>query len=201
MIPSISGQTLITLILQYRYFALYPAVFLEGPLVTMLAGFLVSLNILDPIISLIIITAGDVSSDTFFYCLGWLSKIWHRTAWVAKRFQLAGKEKTFIRIFNRHGIKMVIIGKLTHALAGIVFMGAGYSRISPLRVLNYSVLGAFGKAMIFMYVGYLAGTAYERFYFYLEYGSLIISLLIIVSVFLFFHYSKKIIRSSTLSEY
>lgn len=192
IISFFSNQTLLQLLFQYRYLILYPVTIIEGPVVTIAAGFLVSLRVMNAMAALAIVVAGDMTSDLFFYCLGYLSRAWQRLAWVADHFRFKNREEQFVNLFNRHGGKMVIVGKLAHALAGIVFMGTGYFKINPGRVAWYSFAGALIKAVILMYVGYLAGFAYEAYAQRLEWWALVLSVGSVVLVATFFYLPRSI---------
>ena len=186
-------QSLIPLTLHYRYLVLYAVTILEGSVSTIAAGFLVSLGILNPIVTLGVVVVGDMSSDLFFYCLGRLGSVWRGAHRFARYFNLESNRERFIRLFERHGGKMIIFSKLTHYLAGIIFTGAGYSRINPWRIIWYSFIGAFIKALILAGGGYLAGVSYLRFYKYFEYGSLVLAVTTVILVVVFYYFSDRLL--------
>lgn len=190
--PFVTTSSALALALEYRYLFLYPATIIEGPVVTMAAGFFVSIGVMHPVAALATVVAGDMTSDLFFYYLGWLGRLWRPVRWLAEKFQLVARREEFIKLFDRYGGKMVIIGKMTHALAGIVFMGAGYARINVLRVMWYSFIGALVKAILLMYIGYVAGVAYARFSKYVEYGSLLFAILVVAAGLVFYYMSDRL---------
>ena len=112
--------------------------------------------------------------------------MWRYAAEFIRRFRVVSRRDEFVRAFERHGWRMVFVGKMTHILAGIVFMGAGYTRISVRRVMWYSFIGASIKAAAFFVSGYLAGVAYATFYRYFQYGSIALSLAIVAAAFWFY---------------
>lgn len=186
MLKTFSTISFASLLSTYGYAALFPIAALEGPIVTMAGGFFVSLGLMNFYLVLLIVVAGDMTSDLFFYSLGWAARHWRPAHWLVTRFPAISGEERFRTIFAKYGGKMVIIGKLTHALAGIVFMGAGYAKISARIVMWYSFAGAVLKALLLIGLGYLAGAAYESMYRYFEYGSwalLILTLLILAAIF------------------
>lgn len=193
MIYSISTQTFIALVLKYKYFILYPLVVTEGSVATMAAGFLASLKIVNVFIAFAIIIVGDMTSDLLFYGAGQLGAVWQRAAKFLSRFGFESRKEKFIRLFDRQGWKLFIVGKITHSLAGLILVGAGYARIRFCRILWYSFVGAFVKAVILFFIGYLAGAAYEQYAKYLESVIVILSLGSIFLLIILFHLPKPII--------
>ena len=64
------------LLYTYSYLVLFPLVVIEGPVVTIITGFLVSLGFMDFIPAYFTIMAGDLTGDVLYYSAGrwWLNK-------------------------------------------------------------------------------------------------------------------------------
>lgn len=182
---------LLSLVIQYKYLFLFPVVVAEGPLVTMASGFLVSIGLMDPLIALPIIIAGDVTGDLIYYSIGRFGERLAFTRWVIKKFRFESIKEKIIRSFESHSGKLLLFGKLTHALGAVFLIGAGYSRMNIYRFAWYAILGTFIKSSILLYVGYLAGTAYKQYEQAFEYWALIITLasILVITIFVYFsHY-------------
>lgn len=189
--------TLVHLLLTYRYFILFPLVALEGPITTMAAGFLVSLNLLNPIIALPIIVAGDVTSDVFYYYVGWFGRRSALGRWLLRKFRLDEHEERVKRSFARRGGQYLLFGKLTHAFGAFFLIGAGYARMRLGKFIWYNTLGTIIKSSILLYVGFLSGAAYVRYAHDFETGALVVTVvsLGIVAVGLFIN---RIFRKQTI---
>src|SRR3989344_4073889 len=187
-----TSTALIHLLLTYRYDILFPLVAVEGPLATMAVGFLVSLHLMNPIIALPIIVAGDVASDVFYYFVGRFGSEWAWGRWIINRFRLSSHESRIIESFSRHGGRDLLIGKLTHALGAFFLIGAGFAKMRLGKFIWYNTLGTIIKSSALLYLGYLAGAAYARFNTYLEYGSMAVTLFVILLVLGFLYFSVKI---------
>ncbi len=189
---SLPTDFFISLVFQYRYLLLFPITIVEGPLVTMASGFLVSLSIMNPIVALPIIIAGDVTGDILYYCLGRFGEKWSLTRAAIRRFKLESIKERINHSFESHGGKILLFGKLTHAIGIVFLIGAGYSRMNLSRFISYNLVGTFIKSSILLYVGYLAGSAYKYYEKYFEYGALFISILSIIIIALFLYFSHYI---------
>lgn len=185
---------LLSLVFKYRYLLLYPVAIVEGPLVTLASGFLVSAGVMDPFIALPIIAAGDVSGDILYYLVGWFGERRTLTRAIINFCRFGSVKEKVEKLYGRHGGKFLLFGKLTHALGAVFLIGAGYSRMDFLRFVWYNLLGTLIKSGILMYVGFLAGAAYGDYAKKFEYGALyvtaasliLIVLSLLVSRFLFY---------------
>lgn len=186
----INQDLIISWLLAYKYFILFPIIVVEGPLATLAAGFLITLSAFNPFIALPIIIAGDVTGDVIYYYIGYLAHKFKWALWIARK---AGLEKHRERItdsFQKHGGKLLLFGKLTHALGMVFLIGAGYAKMSLTEFIWYNVIGTAIKSTALLSLGYLAGSAYQTYHDYFEYGSLILtigSLMIIGLFYYFFH--------------
>src|SRR6185312_6958785 len=57
-------------LIQYKYQVIFPIAIVEGPIITLIAGFLISLGYLSWFPTLILVFFGDMISDSFFYLVG-----------------------------------------------------------------------------------------------------------------------------------
>jgi len=83
---------LIQWLLDYRYFILFPIVAIEGPIATLIAGFLVFLGKFNFLVVYGLIIAADLAGDTLYYLLGrggkaCVDKWGHRLHITAKRME------------------------------------------------------------------------------------------------------------------
>lgn len=67
---SLSINQLFDLLIQYRYIVIFPIVVIEGPVITMISGFLVSLGYMNFWIAYSILVVGDVTGDVLYYAIG-----------------------------------------------------------------------------------------------------------------------------------
>ena len=155
--------TVISWLLAYRYAILFPLVIMEGPIVTILAGFLASLGQFNLFICYPLIVAGDVLGDLFMYAQGrWGGKPaverWGR------RFGI--KPEIIARLeehFKKHPGKTLIFGKISHFFGGPVLIAAGMARMSLSEFLWFNFLATLPKSLFLLLLGFYFGKAYVKF--------------------------------------
>lgn len=182
----IISQFLISLILEYRYVVLFPIMIIEGPIVTVASGFLISINFMNTFIAMPIIVAGDLAGDIIYYCIGRFGERWRLAQWVIKRLKFGSMKDKIVKSYKKHGGKLLLFGKLTHAVGSFFLMGAGYAGMGFFDFVWYNFIGTVIKSGILLYVGYWAGNTYMLYARYFEYGALIVAGASLVIIYIIF---------------
>lgn len=176
---------LLGLLIEYKYFILFPAMILEGPTSTILASFLSSPaggHIMDVYTVFIIAVIADITGDTLYYLIGRLGK-GVMVERYPKRFSISPLR--FSRIedyFKRHGAKTVAIAKVTHSLGWPAMVGAGSSRMPYSRFLSVCTFVSIGKSAVLVSLGYFYGKHYESLIQYIGKTGLIVSTIVIITI-------------------
>ena len=165
----------------YGYGALFIASVVEGPMVTVIAGFLASQGLLDTALVWAIAVAGDLTGDLVLYAAG-------RWGWITSRGRLSmpvdRRRIAFLRRqFRAHPGKALLFGKLTHGAGFLFLLAAGAARIRLATFIWYNFVGTVPKSAFFVALGYLAGAAYVQIDSYLGAASAIVFALVCVAVF------------------
>ncbi len=149
-----SPETLLALLIGFKYLALYILVIFEGFFATIAAGALSAQNILNIYAAVVVVIAGDMTSDYIFYTFG---KRISRSRF-AKFFSLSSTQIHRVeRIFTRFGKKTIIIAKLSSYLAIPVIVAAGAVHMPKRTFYAYCAVAAVLKASVFIMLGYLFG--------------------------------------------
>lgn len=151
------------LLYTYSYLVLFPLVVIEGPVVTIIAGFLVSLGFMDFLPTYMTIVAGDLTGDFIYYSAGrwWLNRTY----------------KSVLKFFNininlvhklEEGLKknrgpFLFFGKLSHALGGIILFAAGSVEIPLREFMWFNFLATLPKSLILLAVGFYFGSTVSSF--------------------------------------
>src|SRR5258708_12893626 len=69
-----SFTKILELLVHYRYFVLFPISIVEGPIVTVLGGFLASMGQLSVLWVFVVVVLGDLVGDSLYYFLGTKSR-------------------------------------------------------------------------------------------------------------------------------
>ena len=162
----------IQLIETYTYFVIFPISIVEGPIIAMIAGFLVSSGILKWYIVAGVLLLGDILGDLFYYAVGRYSE-----QLVIRRWgQYVGITRERVEIFKsqflNHSIKLILFSKTQPAGAAVLF-AAGVARMPFWKYLFYAVLGSIPKVVLFMAAGYYLGEGILNANKYLGWGAAI----------------------------
>lgn len=184
-----------TLVLAYKYLILIPLAIIEGPILSIIAGFLVSLGFLNAFMVYIIVVLGDVIGDSMFYSLGrWghtlLHEHGHRVG--ATKERLAQAKEYF---GNHHG-KAITMSKLIHGIGVAGLVTAGSLKIPYRRFIGTCVLISIPQAAVLLIIGIIFGHTYVQIGKYLDYFAATISIVVLGALAAFMFY-KVISKKST----
>src|SRR3989338_9998595 len=118
---------IVGLIIQYRYFILFPLAALEGPVVAFAVGFLVSLGYFNPLLSYSILLLGDLIPDSICYYIG---RHGERRALISRYgLKIGITEERFAvikHLWHEHGFKTMFFSKLAYGFSTIFLIAAGF---------------------------------------------------------------------------
>lgn len=174
------------LLYTYSYLVLFPLVVVEGPVVTIIAGFLVSLGFMDFIPAYLTVVAGDLTGDMLYYSAG--------------RWWLNGAYKRVLSFFNvnlkfLHKLEkalkenkgpVLFFGKLSHAVGGVILFAAGSVGIPLKEFLEFNFFATLPKSLILLAVGYYFGSTITSFRKALDYTVLGLFVLTLILIGLYF---------------
>lgn len=150
-------------LLAYKYVVLLPLTVIEGPIVTIIAGFLSSASHLNLWIAYLIVIVGDLLGDCIFYAIGRWGGGEGIRRW-GKYVGITVDGMTRLeKHFERHAGKTLIAAKLTHAIGAIVLAAAGLAKVPIGRFVWYNFLATIPKSLALILVGYYFGRAYVAY--------------------------------------
>lgn len=163
---SIANPTFITLVhwvIGHGYFLFFIAAFLEGPLVTAAAGVAAALGYYSIIIIIILSVLGDLTADLVYYTIGY----WGRKTLITQYGNYVGltkeRMKSLEKLLHRHAGKALVVIKLSPVIPvpGLIMIGS--ARVPLKKFVRSSLLITLPKSLLFGFMGFYAGRAYERF--------------------------------------
>ena len=185
------------LLYTYSYLVLFPLVVIEGPIVTIISGFLVSLGFMDFIPTYFTIIAGDLAGDMLYYSAGrwWLNKTYRRV------MNFFGIKISFLEkiedLLKKNKGPALFFGKLSHAIGGIILFAAGLAEVPAKEFLEFNLLATLPKSLILLAVGYFFGSTVSSFRRALDYTVVGLFVFTIVMIGVYFgvtYFSNKFIR-------
>lgn len=174
-------QQTIALLLAYKYYILLPLSIIEGPIITVIAGFLASTHSINPAAVYGVVVLGDLIGDTLLYSLGrWsgggVTKYGKFFGVTADRLASA---KDY---FANHHRRAVVTSKLVHGIGVSGLVTAGVLRISYGRYMRTCFLISLAQCAFFLAIGLLFGNAYMRIGQYLDYFAAGISTIVLLVI-------------------
>lgn len=179
---------LIALFVHYGYAIIFPVAILEGPLVSIVGGFLVSKGVLQLHLMIGLLLIADLCGDTLYYSLGrWGGRrLAHR--WGAYVGITEERTTKLEKHFKTHDWKLIFFSK-TQAIGAAILFSAGVAKMDFKRFIGLNFIGSIPKVFLFVMVGYYFGesvTASDGKYLnYAGAGSFLLALLLIGIYILF----------------
>jgi membrane protein DedA with SNARE-associated domain len=159
---SFPHDTLISILLTYKYLVVFPAVFFEGPVTTIIVGFLTSLHYFNFIIAYVIIVLADLASDVMYYFLGRFGHE-HLIARFGRYVGITKERMEKLRThFEGHGGKMLVIGKIADPLSSTMQALAGAARMPFGWYILVNIFATLPKSLILLSAGYYFGEAFNQ---------------------------------------
>jgi membrane protein DedA with SNARE-associated domain len=182
----IQTSEIFKLLFTYSYLILFPLVVVEGPVVTIISGFLVSLGFMDFAPTYLTIVTADLTGDFLYYSAGrwWLNKTYKG---ILNFFNIDMKvvHKLELAIKKNKG-PFLFFGKLSHALGGLILFAAGSAEIPIKEFMWFNFWATLPKSLILLAVGYYFGSTVSNFKKYLDFTVLGLFALTIILIGLYF---------------
>lgn len=172
-----AADTVLQLLQVHGLLLLFPLAVIEGPIVTVIAGWLARLGYFSIDWAMLILVLADLIGDSLLYGLGRSGPGALPHKW---RLALGVTDERLARMsvhFGKHGGRTLIAAKLTHTFGFVVLVAAGASRMSFPAFLGFNLVGTIPKTLLFLLAGYALGEAHAAIDNWIAQASLAIALL------------------------
>lgn len=188
--------TLISLILQYRYLVLFPLAAFEGPVISLIVGFLVSVGQFDFLPAYAVLLLGDIIPDTFYYYIGRLGDKKNLVRKYASKKGIISQNIPLLKkLWHDHGKKTMFLGKLAYGLSTPFLISAGLVKMPYKKFISYAVPVSFFQYFVLLTAGYYLGSSYQAAEKYFKIGGYVFAGLLIVFVIAYVIFIKYARRS------
>jgi len=195
-------DALIAFIVNYGYWALFIGMVIEGPVITILGGFLTSLGFFYlPYVYAIILVA-DTIGDTIAYAIGYFGRkkvLLKLFGWLQiTEDKLLGIEE----FFQEHGGKSVFVSKFIAGTGSWTLITAGISKMDIKKFYTYSLGAAFIKTALYLGIGLFFGSMYKVIIQWMDLAGTVALLVIFAGIALYVlrKLSKKDVKKKTKSK-
>jgi len=185
MLPS---DLLIAELIEQGYLALFLITIIEGPVITILGGFLVSLEAFKLYYVYPLILFADTIGDLLAYTVGYIGRKRYAIKILGWFKMSEDKLLGLDNFFKRHGGKSIFLAKFVTGAGSWTLITAGMANIKLKRFLKYSIAAGALKTAVYMGIGYFFGHLYKILIKWIDITSTII--ILIVLLVLFFYLSK-----------
>lgn len=151
------------LIIEYKYTLLLILATIDGPIVTMIAGFILKLGLISLLPAIGVIAVGDLAGDTAWY---WIGRRWGRgfIGRFGRYFSITDAHVASVeRIFHANTRKIFLTSKVTtgFGLTPLLLFTAGMARIPFGRFMAVNACGEIARIALYIGLGYEFGDLYS----------------------------------------
>jgi len=181
---------ILQLLTNYQYLILFPVSIIEGPIITIISGFLVAQGIMNMFVVYGIIVVGDIIGDTIAYGIGryGVNKLRRLNAFLRITPK---KMKDAEKFFDIHQHKAIIFSKVFHGVGTLGLIAAGMLKVQYPRYLSSCFKVSLLQSAFLLILGVFFGHMYTQLSKYLDYFAAIVGVVFIVAVVFYVLYKTK----------
>ncbi|MEI6810512.1 MAG: VTT domain-containing protein [Candidatus Nomurabacteria bacterium] len=185
-------ENILLLISTYSIYILLPLMIVEGPIVTIIASFLISSGVLPVSIILIYILAllGNILGDINYYAIGRFG----REKFIKKYGKYIGLHEERVEYIENHYknnlLKTFLFAKVTEAPIIPTLVAAGIARVDFKKFLGLSATVETFKVLIIVIIGYYFGRFYVIINSYFKNTVFAMGVTLIILILLFVAYKN-----------
>ena len=169
-------EQLVLLLTKYGYFILFPLAAIEGPIVSLVVGFLIYLGYLKFLPAYAILLLGDLIPDTIYYYIG-------RFGSERKMMEKYGSRLNLIeKLWLEHGKKTMFLSKLAYGLSIPFLLSAGLVKMPFKKFISYAFPVTLFQYGVIMAIGYFLGHSYQLAERYVQYAYVIVAVVLILFI-------------------
>lgn len=147
----------------YKYIIVFPLTVLEGPIISVISGFLVYLGVMNFWGALIVLVVADVLGDCMYHMIGRYSL---RSNWARKMVGFLGysdKSEAFIeQHFKKHKFKTFLFAKFAHGVGAVIQIASGIAKVNFGYFFLFSFFSTIPKILILLSIGFYAGSSIAK---------------------------------------
>jgi membrane protein DedA with SNARE-associated domain len=137
-----------------------PLAVVEGPVVSVVTGFLSARGYFVWYWALCLLVCGDLIGDVFYY---WVGRSGSATLARLGRRAGMGVTAALQQDLRHNAVKMLFIGKWTHSIGFLVLIGSGMLRLPLPRFILVNLIATLPKSAALLALGYFAAAAWPAF--------------------------------------
>ena len=155
-------------IVTYKYLFLFLGAMIEGLNTMVLGGFLVSVNSIRLLPTLLLFILAYTINGYIWYTVGYFAGAKPIDKWGRKDKKGRKIIEKVEEYFNKYSGRAIIITKFTFSLTIATLLMAGSLKYDLKKFTFYNFIGSVGWVVVTLFVGYFFGQSYKLFFVYLK---------------------------------
>ena len=181
---------MIQLLLTYKYLILFPLSVVEGPIVTVVAGFMSRTGVFNIYLVYITVVFGDIFGDALAYCIGRFGGpvVIGR---FSRIFKISPEKMEQVQeYFRLNHYKTLILSKVVHGVGVAGLLTAGHLKIPYGKFLLSCLIVSLVQSAVFIVLGIFFGQLYLQIGKYFTYYAIGISAAAVIGIFVYINRKK-----------
>ena len=187
----IENATLLSLIQGHGLFILAPLALIEGPIVSVLGGYLAGHGLLNLWALLAVVIAADLLGDAILYAIGQRGGRLLPSRLRARLMANTPLQERLRREMRDHGARMLVIAKITHGAGFAVLMAAGAARYPFARFLAVNLAATIVKSSALVALGWWMGDQWHRAEVWMDRAIVVMVALLAVGLLVWLHRARR----------
>lgn len=187
----IQDAELLNLIQQYGLLILTPIAVLEGPIVSVIGGYLGGQGLLNLWALMVALVFADLLGDAILYLVGRRGGVLLPRRLRARLQAGSGMQERLKRQMRDRGGRVLVIAKLTHGAGFAVLLAAGAVRYPFGRFLLFNLLATIIKTGALVALGWWMGDQWQRAEVWMDRAIVAVVALAIVGGLVWLHRARR----------
>lgn len=187
----IQTADLLALVQHYGLAILGPLAIVEGPIISVLGGYLAGRGLLDLWGLLVVVIAADLIGDSILYWIGLRGGRLLPARLRARLQSNSGLQDKLRREMQDHGARALVIAKITHGAGFAVLLAAGAVRYPFGRFLAANLGATIVKSSALVALGWWMGDQWQRAQVWMDRAIVMVVALAIIAFLIWLHRSRR----------
>jgi Uncharacterized membrane-associated protein len=182
---------LLNLIQHYGLTILAPLALIEGPIVSVLGGYMAGRGLVGLPSLLVVLVAADLLGDAILYGIGQRGGRLLPNRLRARLTRSSALQDRLRREMRDHGARLLVIAKLTHGAGFAVLMAAGATQYPFLRFLGVNFLATVVKSGALVALGWWMGDRWHHAEVWLDRAVVAVVALAVIALMIWLHRGRR----------
>ena len=172
---------IVHLVLEYRYWVIFPLACIEGPLIAFLVGALAARDLFDIEFTFWLLLLGDIVPDFCCFLAGHYAARSVFFSRIVERTRIGFPVRAVTALWGRHSVKTMVIGKLSYGLSMPFLVSAGLSELSLWKFCSCAIPVSILQYSLFLTSGYYLGSHMNKVASVWHYSQIVMAAVLVLA--------------------